>query len=227
MQRRVVRKLDLERLLSRVEPHPAPRPDIEQYTIPVGVAATMLYIAAYANGSIVGKSVLDLGCGTGRLALGAAFLGAKSVLGVDVDKTAINVAVENSMRIGLKEKVDWLVADVYAVCGDFDTVLENPPYGVQTAKADRRFLEKALEVGKTVYSLHKSPSNRRAFRSMLKTDSDRIVRVAPASFLKEFAEERGREIKAVYAMIMSIPYMFSFHTKKKHEFIVDLYVIEG
>lgn len=227
MQKRIVRKLELERLLSRVEPHPTPRPDIEQYTIPAGVAATMLYVAAYANDCIAGKSVLDLGCGTGRLALGAAFLGAKSVLGVDVDRTAINVAVENSLRTGLKERVDWLVADVDAVCGDFDTVLQNPPYGVQALRADRKFLEKALEVGKTVYSLHKSPRKSEAFYSMLKTGSDGIVQVAPASFFKEFVEERGRKIRAVYAMVMSIPYMFSFHTKKKHEFIVDLYVIDG
>jgi predicted RNA methylase len=62
---------------------------------------------------------------------------------------------------------------------------------------------------------------------MLKAGSDGIVQVAPASFFKEFVEERGRKIRAVYAMVMSIPYMFSFHTKKKHEFIVDLYVIDG
>jgi putative methylase len=112
-------------------------------------------------------------------------------------------------------------------CGQFDTVLQNPPYGVQVLRADRKFLEKALEVGKTVYSLHKSPRKSKAFYSMLKAGSDGIVQVAPASFFKEFVEERGRKIRAVYAMVMSIPYMFSFHTKKKHEFIVDLYVIDG
>jgi putative methylase len=227
MQKRIVRKLELERLLSRVEPHPAPRPDIEQYTIPAGVAATMLYIAAYADDCIAGKSVLDLGCGTGRLALGAAFLGAKSVLGVDVDRTAINVAVENSLRTGLKEKVDWLVADVDTVCGDFDTVLQNPPYGVQRARADRKFLEKALEVGKTVYSLHKDPHSSRAFCKTLRSRPSGMEPVAPSPFLRDFIGRRRRKIKAVYAMVMSIPHMFNFHTKKRHEFIVDLYVIDG
>jgi len=227
MQKRIVRKLDLEMLLSRVEPHPTPKPSIEQYTAPAGVAATMLYIAAYANNSIAGKSVLDLGCGTGRLALGAAFLGAKSVLGVDIDKTAINMAIENSTKIGMKGKVDWLVADIDAIRGRFDTVLQNPPYGVQTTRADRKFLEKALEVGKTVYSLHKNPQKDLTFYKRLKADSSGILPVAPAPFLKAFIEGQGGEIKAVYAMIMSIPHMFSFHAKKKHEFIIDLYIISG
>jgi putative methylase len=227
MQRRIIRKLELERLLSRVEPHSKPKPDIEQYTIPADVAARMLYVAAYTGNSIVGKSVLDLGCGTGRLALGAAFLGAKNVVGVDVDKTAIRIAVENARKIGLKGKVDWLLADLSAVGGQFDTVLQNPPYGVQTARADRRFLEKALEVGKTVYSLHKYPHADRAFCKMLRSRPAGIEAVTPSPFLRDFIRRRRRKIKAVYAMIMSIPHMFNFHTKKRHEFIVDLYIIEG
>lgn len=27
-------------------------------------------------------------------------------------------------------------------------------------------------------------------------------------------------------MVLAIPHMFDFHTKRKHEFVVDLYVIE-
>jgi putative methylase len=115
MQKRLVRKLDLERMLSQVKPHPMPKPDLEQYTIPADVAATMIYIAAYSNNDIVSKTVLDLGCGTGRLALGATFLGAKEVVGVDVDKTAVGVAIENSVRVGLKERAQWVVADIDAI----------------------------------------------------------------------------------------------------------------
>jgi len=226
MQKRIVRKLDLELLLSQIAPHPSPKPSLEQYTIPVDIAATMLHIAAYTHGSIVGKKVLDLGCGTGRLALGAAFLGAKQVVGVDIDRDAVKVAFENSVRINLKEKVQWIAGDIDAIHGNFDTVLQNPPFGVQRRKADRKFLEKALESGKVVCSLHKCPDEDNIFIKKLKASKTSVALVTPPPFLKKFIEKRGGKIKAVYAVIMTIPHMFSFHTKRKHEFIADLYVIE-
>jgi putative methylase len=226
MQKRIVRKLDLELLLSQIAPHPSPKPSLEQYTIPADVAATMLHIAAYSYGDIVGKTVLDLGCGTGRLALGAAFLGAKQVVGVDIDRDAVKVAFENSVRTNLKEKVQWITGDIDVIHGNFDAVLQNPPFGVQRRKADRKFLEKALETGKIIYSLHKCPEKDKAFIKKLKASKTSVVPVTPSPFLEKFIEKRGGKIKAVYAVIMTIPHMFRFHTKRKHEFVADLYVIE-
>lgn len=226
MQKRIVRKLDLERMLSTVKPHPTPRPDLEQYTITTDAAATMLYIAAYVYDGIVGKTVLDLGCGTGRLAIGAAFLGAKQVVGADVDRTAVKVAVRGCSEAGLRDRVQWVVADVDAVRGRFDTVVQNPPYGVQKRGADRKFLEKALETGGMVFSLHKSLHEGKAFIDKLKADSEGVAQVDPSPFLQELIRKHGGEIRAVYAMVMSVPRMFGFHTKRRHEFVADLYVVE-
>jgi len=226
MQKRLVRKLELEMLLSQIEPHPSPKPSLEQYTVPADVAATMLHIAAYTHDDIVDKTVLDLGCGTGRLALGAAFLGAKQVVGVDIDKDAVKLAFENSLRTNLKEKVQWIAADIDAIHGSFDTVLQNPPFGVQRRRADRKFLERALETGKVIYSLHKSLHKDKTFVKRLKASKTSVVPVAPSPFLERFIEKHGGKVKAVYATVMTIPHMFHYHTKRKHEFTVDLYVIE-
>jgi putative methylase len=226
VQKRLLRKLDVEMFLSAVQPHPSPRPDLEQYTIPADVAATMLYIAAYTYGDIIGKRVLDLGCGTGRLALGAAFLGAEQVVGVDVDRTAVRVALENAKRAKLRARAQWIAGDIEAVRGTFDTILQNPPFGVQRRRADRRFLVKALETARTVYSLHKSARGTGKFPEKVRGRRTRLALAHASSFLEEFVASHGGRVKAVYPLLMTIPHMFDFHTERKHEFAVDLYVIE-
>jgi putative methylase len=226
MQKRLVRRLDLELFLSQIEPHSSPDPSLEQYTISTETAATMLHIAAYTYNSIQDKAVLDLGCGTGRLALGAVFLGAKQAVGIDIDKEAIRLARKNSVKTRLKGKMRWIIGDIDSVHGSFDTVLQNPPFGVQKQGADRRFLEKALEVGNTVFSLHKHPERDMLLIKKLGANKTNIMKVEPSPFLKRLIEKQGGKIMAVYAMVMTIPHMFNFHHKKKHQFIVDLYVID-
>jgi putative methylase len=225
MQKRLARKSDLEIILSRIKPHPTPTTNLEQYTISADAAATMLYIAAYSNRDIVDKTVLDLGCGTGRLAIGAALLGAKEVVGVDLDKTAVKTAFENSLATGVKERTQWVVADVDSVRGCFDTVLENPPFGVQKRGADRKFLAKALELARVTYSIHKRPQADRMLTKRLRKNRNGAIAVPPTSFMKKLIEGSGGRIEAVYALFMTVPHMFSFHTEEKHEFLVDLYVV--
>jgi putative methylase len=224
-QKRLIRKLDLERFLSQIESHPSPRASLEQYTISESAAAMMLYLAAYTYGDIVGKRVLDLGCGTGRLALGCAFLGAESVVGVDIDKLAVKLAAENSAKQVFKTKMGWITGEVNAIVGKFDTVVQNPPFGVQKRGADRAFLEKALQVADAVYSLHNHPFTNEPLVRRLKAN-DGLLQVEPSPFLTRFIEVHGGKIKAVYALLLVIPRMFDFHTKTRSEIIIDLYVIK-
>ncbi|MCW4006569.1 MAG: METTL5 family protein [Candidatus Bathyarchaeota archaeon] len=225
-QKRIIRKLDLERFLSTIKPHTTPKAHLEQYTTPPNVAANLLYLAAYNYGDIAGKRVLDLGCGTGRLALGAAFLGAASVVGIDLDKPTAKTAHENASALGFKEKTGWATGDIDAIAGSFDTVVQNPPFGVQKHAADRRFLSKALEVGNAVYSLHNHPYTDKHLIGKIKANNG-LLQVAPSPFLQRFIEKHGGTIQATYALLMTIPHMFDFHTKAKQEIITDLYVIRN
>jgi putative methylase len=225
-QKRLIRKLDLELFLHQVKPHPSPKASLEQYTISEAVASAMLYLAAYTHDDIIDKAVLDLGCGAGRLALAASFLGAQMVVGVDIDKAAVKIASENSEKAGLKANVQWIIGDINAISGCFDTVLQNPPFGVQKRTADRKFLQKALEVGGMVYSLHKHPRTDRQLIKKLKANAGSLLRVPPSPFIKKFVADHNGTIEAVYAVLMTIPRMFDFHTKTKHNFVVDLYLIK-
>jgi putative methylase len=225
-QKRIIRKLELERFLSKITPQPCPQARLEQYTISEPVAAAMLYLAAYTNNDVIGKSVLDLGCGTGRLSLGAAYLGAQEVVGIDIDKRAIESATENSRRVCLPGKIQWIVGDIQSVAGRFDTVLQNPPFGVQTREADRAFLVKALESANSVYSLHNHPETDKQLIRQLKASSG-FLQVQPSPFLERIVAKHHGTVKAVYAMLMTIPRLFDFHTKARHDFVVDLYMIEA
>jgi putative methylase len=224
-KKRLIRKLDLELFLSQIKPHPSPQANLEQYTASESIAASMLYFAAYIHNDIIGKTVLDLGCGTGRLALAASFLGAELVVGVDIDKAAIRIASKSSKNAGLKANVNWVAGDIDAINWCFDVVLQNPPFGVQKRAADRKFLEKALETGGTVYSLHKHPSKDKRLFKMLKANTEGMIQIYPSPFIEKFVENHHGRVEAVYAMLMVIPRMFDFHKKTKHTFVVDLYLI--
>lgn len=52
-----------------------------------------------------GANVLDLGCGSGILAIGAAKLGAHHVLGLDIDSVAVDVARENIASNGVADRI--------------------------------------------------------------------------------------------------------------------------
>ena len=206
MQRGMVRKRSLEIALSMVEPHPRPKPHLEQYTIPPEVAAEILFIATYVFKDIEGKRVIDLGCGTGRLSIGAVLLGAKEVVGIDIDEVAIKIAVENAKRLGVEDRISWVIGDIEALHGSFDTVLQNPPFGVQRRKADRKFLAKAIKLGRCVYSLHKAGNE---------------------EFIRRFVEKQGGKVTVIIPHEIWVPYTFPFHKKRKHLVKVELYRIEG
>ena len=96
---------------------------------------------------------------------------------------------------------------------------------MQTREADRAFLVKALEVGNSIYSLHNHPEVDTRLIKQLKA-SQGYLQVSASPFLERFIAKHGGSVTAVYAMVMTIPKMFDFHHKLKHDFVVDLYVVQ-
>ena len=74
-----------------------------------------------------GDSVLDTGCGSGILGIASLLLGAKSVVGVDIDELAVKTAVENGKLNGFSEPEYKILHGNLTdkVTGKFDVVLAN------------------------------------------------------------------------------------------------------
>ena len=53
-----------------------------------------------------GKTVVDFGCGSGILAIAALKLGAKRVVGIDIDPQAITASKENARRNGVEDQIE-------------------------------------------------------------------------------------------------------------------------
>lgn len=64
---------------------------------------TQLCLEAMEQSVLQGLHVLDIGCGTAVLSIGAARLGASSVLAIDIDPVAVKVAKENVQLNGMNQ----------------------------------------------------------------------------------------------------------------------------
>ena len=96
-------------------------------------ATTRMCLAALERFSAPGVRVLDLGCGSGILGIGALLLGCDSCLGVDVDSKAPDVVMSNAALNGLgPERMTAWAGDILAdeslrrrIGGGYNLVLAN------------------------------------------------------------------------------------------------------
>lgn len=198
-----MKKKDLERSLQRVLPHTRPRSDLEQYSTPATIAADVLF-TAFSFGDVEGKKVVDLGCGSGILSIGAALLGAEKVTGIDVDPMALEDARHNIDLAGVE--VELKCMDIGELDMRADTVIMNPPFGAQRRNADRPFLEAGLRIAPRVYSLHNA-------RTM--------------DFLMNMTRAMDATVFFHKSYKFEIPHLFEFHDRKKKEIEVVLLCISS
>jgi len=194
-------KRQLELQLGKLSILEKPRLRLEQYPVSPEVASELLYMACFENEDL-NRQIVDLGTGTGRLAIGAALMGAESIVGVDLDKESVGLAVRNAK--GADVNVDWVVGNLDSIRGKFDTVVMNPPYGTRSPHQDIHFLTRAFQLAHVTYSIHKSSTRK---------------------FLVQFVRKSGRQVAQVRSMAMPIPHLFDFHKKRWESIQVDLYRI--
>ncbi|CAE7867632.1 Mettl5, partial [Symbiodinium sp. KB8] len=163
---------------------------------------------------IAGRTVADLGCGTGMLTAGALLLGAQHITALDVDPDAIAQAQDNLSSLGAEEGEDvtFQLADLGASDGGpadgpcpvplVDTVIMNPPFGTRVEGIDVHFLTLAVRrARRAVYSMHKSSTR--------------------AHILK-VASQLGAPATTLATMRFPIPRMYAHHTQDSVDVEVDL-----
>jgi ribosomal protein L11 methyltransferase len=106
-------------------------------------ASTRLCLRALSDVDLRGARVLDLGTGSGVLAMAAFLSGAKQVLAIDVDPDAIDSARASALLNPNVGNIQWLVGDFRTrgwdalAGGRFDVVLANLTGGMLTSSASR------------------------------------------------------------------------------------------
>ncbi len=197
-----MRRSELVRWLARVPAPPAPRADLEQVVTPPEAAAELLF-AALADGALEGRSVLDLGCGTGRLAIGAARLGAAPVVGVDVDPALLELA--RRAAIEQSARVEFVARDASGWDRPADTVVMNPPFGAQRAHADRPFWDTAFRLARrSVYAFALAESR---------------------TFIARRTVAAGAHVVATRPVGWVLPRTFPHHTRRQVPLAVDLWTV--
>lgn len=202
-------KRALEQRLAALDDFTEPRADLEQYATPAGIAAHLVH-RVDLQGDLREHTVVDLGAGTGILALAAAARGPARVVALELDADALAVARENERGFDPDVSVDWVRADAtrppLAVDGPV-TVVTNPPFGAQDGNegADRAFLEATADLADVSYSVHNAGSH---------------------DFVEAYVADNGGEITHAFEAAFAVDRQFGFHTEQRRELTVEIYRIE-
>jgi ribosomal protein L11 methyltransferase len=99
-------------------------------------ATTRMCLRLLSEIDVVDLRVLDLGTGSGVLSMAAALMGARSVVGIDVDQDAINSAETSSQLNTLPDTITFMVSDFrHEPPKPADLVLANLTGGMLTSSA--------------------------------------------------------------------------------------------
>ncbi len=123
------------------------------------------------------RSFLDVGCGSGLLAIAAARLGFAPVVAMDHDPAAAAIAAENAWKNNVADRVRLAVADLadWPLCRSFEVVAANLLADTLIAYAD------------TLAAAAGAPRNRLIVSGILRAQYDDILRAYAA---RGFSESR-------------------------------------
>ena len=186
----------LAMLLSGLEPHSSKSVELEQYATDGDLAARWLVdIAAFGDLS-AGCKVADLGAGNGVLGLGALAMGAGRAILVEADQAACDVAKLNAESLGFADSMEVIQATLGSEPVDLssaDVIISNPPWGRQTSRADRPFLEAIIAASAPAHLLHS----------------------AEATHIEPLFDEAGWSVERYGEADFALPAAYSHHSRQR------------
>jgi predicted RNA methylase len=189
----------LSRTLNKLETFNNPIIALEQYATDCDAAAELLW-SSHMRNLIKDKTVIDLGAGPGILGIGALLLGAKKVVFLEKDLSAINILKTNLKIVDeIYELPPYVIIhdDVSKIDGSFDLVIMNPPFGTKNKKVDSIFLEKAFQLSDKVLSIHKT-STKDYIKKLFNEHNFELIDVFDFKYpMKKLFEHHDKPVKLI------------------------------
>jgi ribosomal protein L11 methyltransferase len=148
---------------------------------------TWLMAKALFGLNIKNRSVLDIGCGTGVLAIIAKKLGSHHVIGVDIDEWSIENSRENRKANGYrKDAIDFYQGTINSI--------ETDTFDILLANINKNILLREM----AKYASHLNPDGKLLISGFFESDCKELISAAEKAGLKS----AGKETKNEWAILI-------------------------
>lgn len=165
------------------------------------------YVELARRLDVSGRTLLDVGCGTGILAFVLLQAGARSAVGTDLDPRAIECARENAERLGLSDRFEACEADLFPAGVRADRLIFNAPW---MPEAPRTRLDRSVfdEAGGTLARFltqaprHLEPGGQAA---LILSDLPERLGLRDPGAVEALASEAGLRVEQIHEVAASHP----------------------
>jgi ribosomal protein L11 methyltransferase len=147
---------------------------------------TRLVCKAMFETDFKNKRILDMGCGTGILAILANFLGATDILAIDIDEWSVENSIENCATNNC--------SDIVVKKGDIDLLENEKPFDIIIANINKNILTSHIPV----YSSRLKAGGKLFLSGFFTTDMDELKEISESNNLKFISFKNENE----WAMIL-------------------------
>jgi len=159
-----------------------------------------VYVDLVSRLDVKGRSVLDVGCGTGVLAFVLLQAGATSALGTDVDERAVRCARMNADQLDLQSRFTAECVDLFPASARADWVVFNAPWIPETPRTrlDRTVFDEGGRVVQRFVEGVKAHLNANGKAALILSDLPERLGLRADDAVEEMAEAAGLVVTEIH-----------------------------